>query len=178
VSGMVITRMRILVVTSVLSILTVATFYLLFLDRTVSIIQTTMAPLTHIVIFQFKSDTDEAQKTAIAEAFLALRNQCLSPANFTSPGTPYILNIIAGSNNSPEVAAKVYQVSSIREPFLRSSFSNIRSPNQHAYIVTFASVQHRDYYIDYDPAHIAFKSLVGPLLEKVVVTDFIDGVWN
>jgi Stress responsive A/B Barrel Domain len=44
--------------------------------------------------------------------------------------------------------------------------------------VTFASAQHRDYYVDHDPAHNAFKLLVGPLLEKVVVTDFIDGVWN
>ena len=70
-----------------------------------------MAPLTHIVIFQFKSNIDDAQKTAISEAFLALRNKCLSPANFTTPGAPYILNIIAGSNNSPEGPAKGYQVS-------------------------------------------------------------------
>ena len=72
-----------------------------------------MAPLTHIVIFQYKSDTDEAQKKVITEAFLALRIQCLSPANddFTSPGAPYILNIIAGSNNSSEDPAKGYQVS-------------------------------------------------------------------
>ena len=70
-----------------------------------------MAPLTHIVIFQYKSNTDEVQKTAIAEAFLALRNKCLSPASSTSPGAPYILNIIAGSNNSPEDPAKGYQVS-------------------------------------------------------------------
>jgi Stress responsive A/B Barrel Domain len=79
--------------------------------------QTVMAPLTHIVIFQYKSDTDEAQKTAIAEAFLALRYQCLSPANFTSPGDPYILNIIAGSNNSSEDPAKGYQVSRLANRF-------------------------------------------------------------
>ena len=77
-----------------------------------------MAPLTHIVIFQYKSNTDEAQKTAIAEAFLALRNQCLSPANSTSsPGAPYILNIIAGSNNSSEDPAKGYHVSRTQTVF-------------------------------------------------------------
>lgn len=70
-----------------------------------------MTPLTHIVIFQYKSDTDEAQKTAIKEGFLALRNKCLSPANSTPPGAPYILSIIAGSNNSSEDPAKGYQVS-------------------------------------------------------------------
>ena len=70
-----------------------------------------MTSLTHIVIFQYKSDIDEAQKTAITKAFLDLRNQCISPANFTSPGAPYILNIIAGSNNSSEDQAKGYEVS-------------------------------------------------------------------
>ena len=70
-----------------------------------------MTSLTHIVIFQYKFDTDEAQKTAIAKAFLDLRNLCLLPADSTSPGAPYILNIIAGSNNSSEEPAKGYQVS-------------------------------------------------------------------
>jgi hypothetical protein len=134
-----------------------------------------MALLTHIVIFQYKRDTDEAQKTAIKEAFLALRNKCLSPANFTSPGAPYILSIIAGSNNSSEDPAKGYQVSRHADLFA-IIFLNIR--RQHAYILTFASAEHRDYYVDHDPAHNAFKLLVGPLLEKVVVSDFIDGVWN
>ena len=68
-------------------------------------------PLTHIVIFQYKSDTKDAQKAIISKAFLALRDQCVSPANFPSPGAPYILNIIAGSNNSLEAEAKGYQVS-------------------------------------------------------------------
>jgi hypothetical protein len=72
-----------------------------------------MAPITHVVIFQYKSDTTIEQKQDIAKAFLALRDICLSPehANFTSPGTPYIQGIIAGSNNSPEEAAKGYEVS-------------------------------------------------------------------
>ena len=64
-----------------------------------------------MVIFQYKSDTTEAQKTTIAEAFLALRFQCLSPPKFPSPGAPYILNIIAGSNNSSADPAKGYEVS-------------------------------------------------------------------
>ena len=85
-----------------------------------------MAPLTHIVIFQYKSDVDEAQKTSLKEDFLALRNKCLSPATSTSPGAPYILSIIAGSNNSSEDPAKGYQVSrhTIRFAIV---FLNIRS---------------------------------------------------
>ena len=138
-----------------------------------------MAPLTHIVIFQFKSDTDEAQKSAFSEAFLALRNQCISPDHFASPGAPYILNIIAGSNNSSEAPAKGYQVSRhAQKPFFAINPSQHLDHDQHAYIVTFASVEHRDYYAHHDPAHKAFKSFGGPLIEKVVATDFIDGVWN
>jgi len=98
-----------------------------------------MPYITHIVIFQYTSNTTAEQKADIADSFLALRNDCLSPnddPNFTAPGSPYILDIIAGSNNSSEESAKGYE---------------------HAYIVTFASDAHRDYYVDIDPAHDAFK---------------------
>ena len=63
---------------------------------------------------------------------------------------------------------------------LRSSFSTLDLSDTPAWVhsVLRASVEHRDYYIDHDPVHIAFTLLVKPLLEKVVVTDFIDGVWN
>lgn len=46
---------------------------------------------------------------------------------------------------------------------------------QHAYIVTFASIADRDYYNETDPAHQAFKALVGPKVSKVVVLDFEEG---
>jgi len=75
-----------------------------------------MAPLTHIVIFQYKGDTTKEQKESIAVAFLALRGVCLSPGplypDFTVPGVPYIQSITAGSNNSSEKAAEGYEVSS------------------------------------------------------------------
>lgn len=123
-----------------------------------------MAPVTHVVIFQYKRDTSIAQKEDIAKAFLALQQNCLAPSDtpgFDSPGTPYIQSIIAGSNDSLEPPADGYE---------------------HTYIVTFASPIHRDYYVGLDPkfadpAHAAFKELVGSLLEKVVVTDFRNGVW-
>lgn len=72
-----------------------------------------MAPITHVVIFQYKSDATIGQKQDVSQAFLALRDTCLSPehVNFTSAGKPYIQSIRAGSNNSPEEAAKGYEVS-------------------------------------------------------------------
>lgn len=73
-----------------------------------------MSPITHVVIFQYKDDTTIEQKQGIAKAFLTLRESCLSPVHtdFTSPGKPYILSIIAGSNNSSEPPAANYEVSS------------------------------------------------------------------
>lgn len=85
--------------------------------------EATMAPITHIVIFQYKIDTTVEQKQDISKAFLALRDTCLSPvhANFTSPGKPYIQSIIAGSNNSAEEVAQGYEVSlSLDQDYLSS----------------------------------------------------------
>ena len=73
-----------------------------------------MAPITHVVIFQYKLDTSIAQKENISNAFLALQQNCLAPSDapgFDSPGTPYIQSIIAGSNDSLEPPAKGYEVS-------------------------------------------------------------------
>lgn len=126
----------------------------------------TMAPVTHVVIFQYKSSTTVEEKQNVASSFLALQERCLSPANpgFASPGKPYIVSIIGGSNNSLEPKAAGYE---------------------HVYVVTFASPEHRDYYVGLDPeyadpAHTAFKKLVGPLLvvERIAVADFTDGEWS
>ena len=73
-----------------------------------------MAPITHVVIFQYKLDTSIAQKENISKAFLALQQNCLAPSDapgFDSAGTPYIQSIIAGSNDSLEPPAKGYEVS-------------------------------------------------------------------
>lgn len=144
-----------------------------------------MAPITHVVIFQYKSNASIAQKENISKAFLALQQNCLAPFDapgFDSPGTPYIQSIIAGSNDSLEPPAEEYEVSGYYIP-TQVQLNRATIGQQHTYIVTFASPIHRDYYVGLpdpkfaDPAHAAFKEIVGPLLEKVVVTDFSNGVW-
>jgi hypothetical protein len=42
----------------------------------------------------------------------------------------------------------------------------------HCFVVTFASTQDRDGVYQDHPAHVRFKKLVGPHVEKVVVVDF------
>ena len=82
----------------------------------------TMAPVTHVVIFQYKSSTTVEEKQNVASSFLALQERCLSPANpgFASPGKPYIVSIIGGSNNSKEPKAAGYEVSPRSSHMFRS----------------------------------------------------------
>lgn len=47
----------------------------------------------------------------------------------------------------------------------------------HGFVVQFTSKEDRDYYVNQDPAHEAFKSTAGPFIEKAVVFDFQDGVF-
>ena len=45
----------------------------------------------------------------------------------------------------------------------------------HGFVVDFANVEDRDYYVDHDPSHNAFKQSIGDLVENVIVVDFTDG---
>ena len=45
----------------------------------------------------------------------------------------------------------------------------------HAFVVDFASVQDRDYYVHDDPAHAAVKKLAGASVERAQVVDFTGG---
>jgi len=47
----------------------------------------------------------------------------------------------------------------------------------HAFIVEFESKEHRDYYVNEDLAHTAFKEIAGKVVERVQVVDFTDGVF-
>lgn len=47
----------------------------------------------------------------------------------------------------------------------------------HGFVVEFASAEDRDYYVMTDPAHQAFVTSIGDLVEKAIVVDFSDGVY-
>ena len=43
---------------------------------------------------------------------------------------------------------------------------------QHAYVSTFRNAEERDYYLDTDPAHQAFKAMIIDKVADAVVYDF------
>jgi hypothetical protein len=47
----------------------------------------------------------------------------------------------------------------------------------HGFVVEFASVEDRDYYVTEDPAHMAFVKSIEALVEKATVVDFNDGAY-
>ena len=51
------------------------------------------------------------------------------------------------------------------------------TPSQHSFVLTFQSLADRDYYLDTDPAHQAFKAEVGTKLAGACVMDFEAGVF-
>jgi hypothetical protein len=42
----------------------------------------------------------------------------------------------------------------------------------------FSSADDRDYYVNTDPTHENFKALAGEILEKVIVVDYVNGVFR
>jgi hypothetical protein len=48
----------------------------------------------------------------------------------------------------------------------------------HAFILQFYSNEDRDYYVNDDPVHQAFKEAAGAVVERTVVVDFQDGVFT
>jgi len=109
--------------------------------------------VVHIVLIKFKEDlTSEAVKP-ICDAFFKLKDQCIHPET----KKPYIKSIKGGIDNSMEQAQK---------------------GNTHAFVLEFSAIWDRDYYVEKDPAHQAFKVfLESGGLESVTVVDFQDGVY-
>lgn len=47
----------------------------------------------------------------------------------------------------------------------------------HASVVEFNTAKDRDYYVNDDPVHAAFKEVAGKVLEKAQVIDYAPGVF-
>ncbi|EKM50331.1 uncharacterized protein PHACADRAFT_264944 [Phanerochaete carnosa HHB-10118-sp] len=104
----------------------------------------------HVVMFQYAPDVSAATRQHVAAAFLALQDACRLPGS----GARYIQSIDGGLNTSPEGHTKGME---------------------HAYVLTFRSAHERDYYLDADPAHQAFKASIADKVSDAVVFDFESG---
>jgi len=111
----------------------------------------------HIVTFHFKPNVSDEVQQEVMETYMSLQFKCVNQ----STGELYILAFDGGFPNSKE---------------------GVDQRMQQGYIVTFGSVEDRNYFVgrpfqqDYDPYHDAFKAYVGPLLispDGVFVFDFI-----
>ncbi|KAK7181564.1 hypothetical protein DPSP01_008962 [Paraphaeosphaeria sporulosa] len=107
---------------------------------------------THIVLFKFKDGVAPADLKDVTLQMLSLQKSCIHPTT----GAPYIKSITGGKDNSPE---------------------GLQDGLSHAFVVQFFSNEDRDYYVNQDPAHDAFKKAAGPIIDKAVVVDFQNGVF-
>lgn len=106
--------------------------------------------VTHTVLFQFKSDLPITEVKAACARFLALKNACIHPVHNEN----YILSLKGGKDHSPE---------------------GLQNGITHGFVVEFASVEDRDYYVTKDPTHTAFVKSIEDLVEKAIVVDFSNG---
>ena len=111
--------------------------------------------LRHFVSFKFKEGTSVEKIEEVKSKFLALQKLCVRSES------RYILSIEAGEANS---------------------FEGVDQGKQIGFLVTFKSEGNRNYYVGqplispeqtafYDPAHLAFKQFVGPLLQEPVANE-------
>lgn len=111
--------------------------------------------ITHVVLLGFKEGIAPEVVNKACGSFLALKDACVLPGTTT----PYILSLKGGKDNSIE---------------------GLQRGVTHGFVVEFASPVDREYYVNTDPAHQAFKAIIGELVEelKTVVVDFSGGIFN
>jgi len=106
----------------------------------------------HIVLFKLKSSLSDDERREVCNDMLGLKDTCLHPDS----NKPYILSSSGGVDNSPEGA--------------QGGFT-------HGFVVEFASIKDRDYYVASDPVHQAFVKKNGDRSEDVRVIDYEKGVY-
>ncbi|OLN90005.1 hypothetical protein CCHL11_07228 [Colletotrichum chlorophyti] len=108
--------------------------------------------IIHVVQFQFKELVPADEVSAICDQMLALKDNCIHPTSKKA----YVKSIVGGLDNSPE---------------------GIQDGITHVFVVEFESTEDRDYYVNKDPAHLAFVKQAGEAILKARVVDFTPGVF-
>ena len=121
-------------------------------------------------MFQYAPKVTAETKHHVSTAFLALKDACHLP-----DGSKYILSVDGGLNNSPEGHTKGMEVRPAPLTRIYAAHCAPLALLQHAYVLAFRSTAERDYYLDVDPAHQAFKASIAEKVSDVVVFDFESG---
>lgn len=106
------------------------------------------SPVTHIVLFRYRSDIPWTALESHFRDFASLKDTCLKN------GKPYMLSMRMGKN---------------------TSWENFGKGMTHAFILEFKDEADRDYYLLHDQVHREFSEKAGPLIEDSVVVDLRDG---
>lgn len=110
--------------------------------------------VNHVVLFGFKPDASSEAIMQCCHEMLSLKDRC----TLASTGKPYIMASKGGKDTSIE---------------------GLQNGLTHAFVVEFASVADRDYYVKKDEAHRGFVekwfTAPGAILAKAVVVDFLPG---
>ncbi len=117
----------------------------LFFLGSCSSMQTHDSVLRHVVVFRFKPEATAESVAAIERAFAALPESVLDDR-----GERVIVDFEWGTNNSPE---------------------NLADGFTHCFLVSFASEDARQLYLDH-PVHKEFVELLLPQLDKPFVVDY------
>ncbi|EMC95220.1 hypothetical protein BAUCODRAFT_72787 [Baudoinia panamericana UAMH 10762] len=107
-------------------------------------------PIIHIVLFEFKPTVSHAQVEDACKRMLALSEKCIHPTT----NQRYVTGHGGGRDNSPEG--------------LQGGFS-------HGFVSEFQNEEDRKYYLEKDPAHLAFVKSLDGLVQNVRVVDFEPG---
>lgn len=97
------------------------------------------------------SHTPHSQSFQCLSRLIDLKDQCIHHTT----QNPYILSLECGINNSPEPFANNFK---------------------YAYVMVFASVEDREYYLQDDPASQAYYNDVAAAIERPQTLDFEPGV--
>ncbi|KAL2215387.1 stress responsive A/B barrel domain protein [Thermoascus aurantiacus ATCC 26904] len=107
--------------------------------------------IVHIVLATFKPDVGQDVIESTCQHFLSLKDQCVHPET----KKPYLRSVVGGRDNSPE---------------------GLSNGITHAFVIEFESEEDRKYYLEQDPAHLAFVQSIGAVVERIQVVDFTPGV--
>ncbi len=110
---------------------------------------------------------------------LALRQNCVNPTT----KQPYIVDSSGGRDNSPE-GHQVVLTLFLPSPwtvYVMRVFANwlgaLQGAFSHSFVTHFKDEEDRRYYLEEDPAHLAFVESLADIIQNVRVVDYSPGVF-
>lgn len=110
----------------------------------------------------------------MCDRFYSLKKVCLHPTS----NTPYIISLKGGKDISPE-EHQVRNDTSSRLVF-RHDVTGKTDPNYckngptHGFVLEFASVVEKEYYVSEDPMHLDFIKSIKAIVMTATIMDFTD----